>query len=51
MKSKIDSMKKRYKFLKKKKSQFGTGTFEAILWPHYDVCDRLCTVTPKTRGI
>ena len=37
--------------MKEKKSQTGTGTSEGISWPHYDVCDRLWAVTPKTSGI
>ena len=51
VKTKIDSVKKRYMNIKEKKSQSGTGTSEGVLWPHYDVCDRLWAVTPKTSGI
>ena len=51
VKSKIDTVKKRYKIFKEKKSQSGTGTSEGVLWPHYDVCDRLWAITPKTSGI
>ena len=49
--SKIDTLKKRYKILKEKKSQFNTKTSKGISWPHYDVCDRLWVVTQKTSGI
>jgi len=39
-------VKKKYRIIKEKKSQFGTGIFCG----HYDVCDRLWAVTPKTSG-
>ena len=51
MKSKIDTVKKKYKILKEKKSQSDTGTSEGISWSHYDVCNRLWDVTPKTSEI
>jgi hypothetical protein len=51
VKTKIDSVKKRYRIIKEKKSQTGTRAFEGVLWPHYDVCDRLWAVTSKTSGI
>jgi hypothetical protein len=44
-------MKKRYRIIKEKKSQSGTGTSEGVLWPHYDVCDRLWPITQKTSRI
>jgi hypothetical protein len=50
VKTKIDTLRKKYKMYKKKKSQSGIGT-EVISWPHYDVADRLWAVTPKTSGI
>jgi hypothetical protein len=51
VKSKIDTMKKRYRIIKENKSQSGTGTSEGISLPRYDVCDRLWIVNPKTSGI
>jgi hypothetical protein len=51
LKTKIDSVKNKYRINKEKKSQSSTGTFEGVLWPHYDVCDRLWAVTPKTSRI
>jgi hypothetical protein len=51
VKTKIDSVKKKYRIIKEKKSQTGIGASEGVLWPHYDVCDRLWAVTPKTSGI
>jgi hypothetical protein len=47
----IDTLRKRCKMFKKKTSQSSTGIFEAISWPHYDVADRLWTITPKISGI
>jgi hypothetical protein len=51
VKTNVDTLRKRYKIYKEKKSQSGTRTSEAISWPHYDVADRLWAITPKTSGI
>ena len=51
VKTKINSVKKRYRITKEKKSQSGIETSEGVFWPHYDVYDRLWAVKPKTDGI